>query len=285
MNKEEENRELQALIRLLDEPNQKIYSQIKDKIFAYGYDAIPKLEDVWANSFDLVLQERSLNLIHEIQFTSTCLELSKWAVLESNDLLKGFIIFSKYNYPDLDTDKMINITARIIQDVWLELNDKLTALEKIKVVNHVFFSIHKFRGNKRNFYSPDNFAINNVLESKVGNPVSLGILYLSVCQSLKIPVAGVNLAKHFVLAYMDENNGNEVMFYLNPFNQGTVFTKNEIDLFIDQLKVERKKEYYTSCDNLTIMNRLIDDMILSYEKLGYKDKIEELKKLKEAIQN
>lgn len=285
MNKEAENRELQALIRLLDEPNQKIYSQIKDKIFAYGYDAIPKLEDVWANSFDLVLQERSLNLIHEIQFTSTCLELSKWAVLESNDLLKGFIIFSKYNYPDLDTDKMINITARIIQDVWLELNDKLTALEKIKVVNHVFFSIHKFRGNKRNFYSPDNFAINNVLESKVGNPVSLGILYLSVCQSLKIPVAGVNLAKHFVLAYMDENNGNEVMFYLNPFNQGTVFTKNEIDLFIDQLKVERKKEYYTSCDNLTIMNRLIDDMILSYEKLGYKDKIEELKKLKEAIQN
>lgn len=284
MSAETKHRELKALIRLLDEPDRRIYGQIKDKIFAYGPDAIPKLEDVWENSFDPVLQERSLNLIHEIQFEVTFLEFKTWSLDKNRDLLNGFIIFSKYNYPDLDAEKTLNKIAKIIQDVWLELNDKLTALEKIKVVNHVFFSIYKFRGNKKNFYSPDNFAINNVLESKIGNPVSLGILYLVVCQSLRIPVSGVNLPKHFILAYMDENNSNEVMFYINPFNQGTVFTKKEVDLFIDQLEIERKPEYYKSCNQLTIMHRLIDDMIFSYEKLGYKDKIEELKKLKEAIQ-
>lgn len=283
MGKETEHKELQALIRLLDEPNQSFYQQIKDKIFAYGHDAIPALEDVWANSFDQVIQERSLNLIHEIQFSNTLFELNKWALFEEKDLLKGFIIFSKYNYPDLDTDKFIQKVAKIIQDVWLELNDNLTALEKIKVVNHVFFGIHKFRGNKKNFYSPDNFSINNVLESKIGNPISLGILYLSVCKSLKIPLVGVNLPKHFVLAYQDENQNDELMFYLNPFNQGAVFTKNEIDLFIKQLKVEKKEEYYEACDHLCIMNRLIDDLIFSYERLGYKDKIEELNQLKEAI--
>lgn len=278
------DKELQALIRLLDEPDHKIYDQIKSKIFGYGSEAISKLEDVWANSFDQLIQERSLNLIHEIQFASTSLALNKWAINESDDLLKGFIIFSKYNYPDLDEEKMIAKTAKIIQDVWLELNDKLTALEKIKVINHVFFSIHKFRGNKRNFYSPDNFAINNVFESKIGNPISLGVLYLAVCQSLKIPIKGVNLPKHFILAYLDENNENEVLFYINPFNKGAVFTKNEVSLFIKQLDIESKVEYFQSCNHLTIMNRLINDMIFSYKKLGFMDKVDELENLKLALQ-
>lgn len=283
MSKDQGHKELDALIRLLDEPDQKTFDKIRDKIFSHGLIAIPSLEDAWANSFDQIIQERSLNLIHEIQFEQNVFDLNKWALFENKDLLRGYMIFSKYNYPDLDESKMMNQIAKLIQDIWLELNDELTALEKIKVVNHVLFNIHKFRGNKKNFYSPDNFSVNNVLERKMGNPTALGVLYLSICHKLKIPVAGVNLPKHFVLAYVDHKNNDEIMFYINPFNQGAVFTKNEIDLYIGQLKIDKKDEYYKVCDHLCIMNRMIDDLILAYTKLGYEEKISELKKLKSAI--
>jgi len=286
-----DSKELLALVRLLDDPNETVYSKVKEQIFLYGSEAIPALENAWENSFDDTIQQRSLNLIHEIQFENTYLDLNKWAHFQFDDLLLGYIIVTKYNYPDLDSTKIIAQTAKIIQDVWLELNNNLTGLEKIKVINHVFFDLFHFRNNKKNFYAAENFFLNNLLETKLGNPISLGLLYLIVCRSLKIPVYGVNLPNHFVLAYVDEISilhsvveKDDVLFYLNPFNKGKVFTKNEIDLFVRQLKLEPNDNYYLPCDNTTIIHRLLEDMILAYTKLGYNDKIAELKRLLEAVQ-
>ncbi len=290
MGNEKNKKELSALVRLLDEPNDQVYSKIKEQIFLYGELAITALEDAWENSFDNTIQQRSLDLIHEIQFENTFVELNQWSHFQFNDLLKGYLIVSKYNYPDLDEDKLSKQTAKIIQDVWLEINNNLTGLEKIKVINHVFFDLFKFRNNKQNFYAPENFFLNNLLESKIGNPISLGILYLVICQQLKISIHGVNLPNHFVLAYVDEIttlNKNvekgDVLFYLNPFNRGKVFTKNEIDLFIRQMKIKAQDLYYLPCDNRQIIIRLIEDMIVAYTKLGYKDKIAELVRLLDAV--
>jgi len=291
MGTQAENKELKALIRLLDEPDNKVYDQIKGQIFSYGLDAIPTLESTWENSFDNLIQKRSLDLIHEIQFENIYIDLNKWAYFQFNDLLKGFILVSKYNYPDLDEDMIFKKVGSIIQDVWLEINSDLTGLEKVRVINHIFFDVHHFRGNKKNFYSPDNFFINNVLDTKLGNPLSLGLLYLIVCQSLKIPMYGINLPKHFILAYVDSNsikkdsavNQSEVLFYLNPFNRGAVFTKNEIDLYVEQMKLKGENSYYTPANHLVMIGRLLEDLIYSYEKIGYKDKVVELQKLQQAV--
>ena len=290
MDNEKNKKELSALVRLLDEPDENVYLQVKKQIFLYGQQAIPELEDAWENSFDNTIQQRSLNLIHEIQFENTFLELNQWSHFQFDDLLQGFLIVSKYNYPDLDQEKIKKQTAKIIQDVWLELNNNLTGLEKIKVINHVFFDLFNFRNNKQNFYAPDNFFLNNLLESKIGNPISLGILYLIICQSLKISIYGVNLPNHFVLAYVDEIammrekiDKDDVLFYLNPFNRGKVFTKNEIDLFIRQMKIEAQDSYYLPCDNREIITRLLEDMIVAYTKLGYNDKVSELVRLLDAV--
>lgn len=291
MERQDKNKELKALIRLLDEPDHKVFKQIKGQIFSYGLDAIPTLETTWENSFDNLIQKRSLDLIHEIQFENTYIDLNKWAHFQFNDLLKGFILVSKYNYPDLDEEVIFKKVSSIIQDVWLEINSDLTGLEKVRVINHIFFDVHHFRGNKKNFYSPDNFFINNLLDTKLGNTLSLGMLYLIVCQSLKIPVYGINLPKHFILAYVDSNsikeqskiNQSDVLFYLNPFNKGTVFTKNEVDLYVKQMKLKHDNSYYTPANHLELINRFLEDLIHSYDKIGYKDKVFELQKLQQAV--
>ena len=134
-------KELSALVRLLDEPDENVYLQVKKQIFLYGQQAIPELEDAWENSFDNTIQQSSLNVIHEIQFENTFLALNQWSHFQFDDLLQGFLIVSKYNYPDLDQEKLKKQVAKIIKDVWLELNNNLTGLEKIKVINHVFFDL------------------------------------------------------------------------------------------------------------------------------------------------
>jgi regulator of sirC expression with transglutaminase-like and TPR domain len=277
-------KELSALINLLDEPDENAFFRIKDKIYSFGQEAIPVLENAWENSFEGFVQERIEGIIKKIQQDILLFEFSDWIKLGSTDLLKGFLLVSRTQYPDLDQE---NITIRIEQmkmDAWLELNDNLTALENIKVLNHIIFDLHNFDGNKINIHSPSNSYINTFLETRKGSPLTLGMLYLIIAQKLNVPVYGVNLPQHFILAYTTEMvkpipDENDVLFYINPFNKGAIFTRREIELFIRQLKVKPVESFFAPCANIDIIKRLINSLKFSYDKSGQQEKIDNLETL------
>ncbi|MCB0380378.1 MAG: transglutaminase family protein [Flavobacteriales bacterium] len=274
-------RELKALISLLDDPDDNIYHEIKNKIISYGDDVIPHLENAWETSFNQLLQQRIENIIHFLQFSSIKNSLELWNKTPEKKLLDGALIIAKYQYPDLNTDSINQYIDKLTQEIWLELADNLTALEKIKVINKIIFDLHDFNGNTKNINSPQNSYINNVIETKRGNPITLGIIYLSVCQRLNVPVYGVNVPAHFILAYAEKKD--DVLFYLNLFNKGSVFFKKDIDKFLEQLKTEPKKEYYIPCNNKTIITRLIQHLVYTYDNMGYLDKKDELQELLDIL--
>jgi regulator of sirC expression with transglutaminase-like and TPR domain len=277
-------KELSALINLLDEPDENAFVRIREKIFSFGQEAIPVLENAWENSFEGIVQERIEGIVKKIQQDVLLFEFSDWIKLGSTDLLKGFLLVSRSQYPDLDQE---NITIRIEQmkmDAWLELNDNLTALENIKVLNHIIFDLHNFDGNKINIHAPQNSYINTLLETRKGSPLTLGMLYLIIAQKLNVPVYGVNLPQHFILAYTTEivkpiPDENDVLFYINPFNKGAIFTRREIELFIRQLKVKPVESFFAPCTNIEIIKRLINNLKFSYERSGQQDKIDDLETL------
>ncbi len=289
---ENKNKELRALISLLDEPDGSIYDQVREKIFSYGLDAVPILEGAWENSFDGLIQERIENIIHNIQLDDLYSELNVWSQSGGNDLLKGHILISKFQYPDIDVESITRQIGSLSQDIWLELNLRLTALEKVKVINHILYDINKFSGNKLNINAPDNYYLNVLLNSKKGNPLSLGALYIALAQGLGFPVYGVDLPRHFILAYLDDISpkteatdieDRKVLFYINPFNQGALFTRNEIELYIKQLSLSDNKKYYSGCKNMTIIKRMMGELILQYKNSGNQNKVEELTRLMKAI--
>ena len=282
-------KEVIALITLLDDPDQIIYDQVKQRFVVLGPPAIPHLETAWENSFDAIMQKRIEIIIHTIQFETLQKALKNWAKNDQDDLMKGILILARYQYPDLDENKIKKQLATIKQDVWLELHEDLTALEKVKIVNHILFEVHQFSGNITNYHAPQNSFINNVLESKKGNPLMLSVVYLLICNELKIPVYGINLPQHFVLAYINEdanlidaNNktlSNNILFYINPFSKGLLFNQKDIDQFLKQLNLDLDPKYYLPCSNIEIIKRCLHNLIFSYEKLGYLEKVEELKNL------
>jgi regulator of sirC expression with transglutaminase-like and TPR domain len=283
--------EVHALISLLDDPDEQVYSQIKEKLLSMGADVIPVLESAWENSFDSLLQQRIEVIIHRIQFDNMRRSLREWSLPEQQDLLTGALLVARYQYPDLDEAHIRRHIEQIKQDIWLELNNNLTPLEKVRVINHILFDVHGFSANTTNYHAPQNSYINNVLESKKGNPVSLSIIYAVIAQDLRIPIYGVNLPEHFILAYVDNSPGfsldadntDRVLFYINPFSRGAPVNKKEIDAFLRQQRLEPKAEFFTPCSNLMIVRRLLNNLIMSYEKLGYPTKVDELRQLRDAL--
>jgi hypothetical protein len=101
-----------------------------------------------------------------------------------------------------------------------------------------------------------------------------------------LPIYGVNLPKNFILAYKNEyrqhdseDEEDDILFYINPYNKGAVLGKREIDYFITQQQLKPQKTFYVPCSNRDIIIRLINNLILSYEKLGAPEKILVLKDL------
>ena len=273
MPEKEKNRELTALIKLLDEPDENAFGFIRDKIYSFGGHAIPDLESAWENAFEGLVQERIETIIKKIQQDILHSDFAEWVRVESSDLLKGYLLVSKTRYPDLDPMKIIPRFEQFRLDAWLEMNDNLTALENIKVMNHIIFEVNQFDSNRTNPHAPENYYVNTFLETRKGSPLTLAILYIILAQKLNLPVYGVNLPQHFILAYTTERvmpipDENDVLFYINPFNRGAVFTRREIDLFIQQLKVKPEETFFAPCTNVDIIRRLIQNLKNIYTNSG-----------------
>jgi hypothetical protein len=291
-----DKQELNALLSLLDDPDKDVFLQVREKLLSIGQQVIPVLENVWEQSFDTMIQTKIEGIIHNIQFNTTVQALKEWATTPEQNLLVGALLIAKYQYPDLNEDKVKRQIQQIRQDVWLELNDKLTALEQVKIINHILFEVHNFSGNTQNYHAPQNSYINNVLESKKGNPLSLSLVYLIVAQDLKIPIYGVNLPEHFVLCYKDVHQlmtvktkrdeamiAEGILFYINPFSRGAVFGKGQLDVYLKKMNLDIQLSHYQPCSNLEMVKRLLRNLIFSYKKLGYVEKQEELKQLLDAL--
>jgi regulator of sirC expression with transglutaminase-like and TPR domain len=279
--------EINSLIKLLDDPDNGIFNHVHDKLFEYGNDAVTYLESAWEEAFDPILQERIADLVHEIQFKNVKNDLKLWYQSGSFDLLQGALIVNKYQYPDLDEQKVINQLEDIKRDIWMQLHNEASPVEQIKLINHVFYNIHGFGGNKTSHQDPQNSYLSQVLESHKGNQISLAIIYAIVAQKLDIPVYGVNLPQHFILAYLDESKESEfesgILFYINAFNKGFVFGRRDVDMFLKQLGVKPDKQFYEPCSNQDIVRRILRNLISAYEALGSTDKVNELTELLEIV--
>jgi regulator of sirC expression with transglutaminase-like and TPR domain len=275
-------RELEAMIKLLEDPDLEVSGMVAHKLRGMGSDVIPGLEKAWEKSVNPDFQNRIEDIIHHIQFTLLKKELEEWISLGAEKLEYGAYLVARYQYPDLYFSEVEARIEKLRKDVWLEIHEGLTALEKVRVMNHIFFAVHKLSGNTANFYSPRNSYINQVLETKKGNPISLAILYSVVARKLDMPVYGVNLPLNYVLAYKNEDytdDPNGILFYINPYNRGTVLSRKEIDFFLYEQKLESRPEYFLPCSNTVTIERLLNNLVFSYEKMGYPEKTEQINEL------
>ncbi len=273
---------VQALISLLDDPNDLVFNSVEEELLKEEPDVIDELEKAWEVSTNDVFQRRVENIIHYIQLRDVKSQLRKWLNDGAEDLLYGSFLVAKYQYPELSYDDLNQKIDRLRRDVWLELNDHLTSIEKVRIINHVLFDIHKFIRNNSNFFAPQNSYINEVVDTKKGNPISLSILYSVISQRLGLPVFGVNLPKNFILCYIDENSikeDDDILFYINPVNKGAILGRREIDYFLKQQKIISKPEYFTPCSNKEIIKRVLINLIYSYENQGNDIKKKELEDL------
>lgn len=268
-------KELTALIQLLDEPDKQVYAAIRSSIITMGVDALPLLEEADNNTLAQKESVRIEKIINAIRVEDIFAKLKSWAEHDSHDLLEAWMLISGFHSPEDGKESMKTQVDKLYRDIWVEMNNELTALEKIRVINHVFYDVYRFDALREKKPVLPPYLLGNVLRMQKGNPLSMALLYLIIVQRLNIPMFGVNLPKHLILAYMNGNilpkpvadyREEEVLFYLNPFNKGAVFKKSEIELFIRQMKIKEQESFFLPCKNKVLIRRLLRELTMLHKK-------------------
>ncbi len=283
------NKDLETQIRLLEDPDKQIYSLIYNNIIGQGEGAIPLLEQAWSNSLVPLVHQRIENMIHEISFNQTLSDFEDWVQLGRKDWFHVYYLLSKFYYQDIAEESLLDIFSKIRNDIWLEINDNLTAFEKIQIVNYILFKKYKFI-NTSNPQSKSSFFLSELLDNKKGNDLSLSILYLLICNSLELPVYGVDLPGNSILVYLDSNPigkgvgvDEEALFYINPFNNGTVFGKHEIEIYIEKNKLESSNKFFNAIGNQLILEKYLKELIKSLKQDGEGERVAELEKIMKIL--
>jgi regulator of sirC expression with transglutaminase-like and TPR domain len=282
-----EEKQIKSIISLLDDEDERAYKLLENEVISIGAKALPFLKDALDESLNDLKTTRLNLLFRQINLSKTIEDLSKWRNSENKNLYEALLIISKFQYPNLDVDKISKIINKLRQDAWLEVNDNLTALEKIRVLNNIFFKKHGFKGDTKNYYAAENSFINDVLINKKGNPLMLSAIYSIIGQSIDIPLYGVNLPSHFLVAYTDKfyNLNSEsievenILFYINPFGQGDIHNIVELRKFLTNLKLESNDKFLVPCDNEIIVKRSLANLINIYKHSSENQLLEDYENL------
>jgi regulator of sirC expression with transglutaminase-like and TPR domain len=287
----DKNRELEALLQLIDDPDPEVYSTVENRLLSYGVPVIPNLENLWENTISESVQERIEMIIHRIHFRDLTNEFINWKNGEC-DLLYGALLAAKYLYPDLQTVNALQEIERIRRNIWLEMNSYMTPLEQVKIVESILYNYYKMRGGEIAYDQQNEFMLHKVIEGKKGNAITTGILYLLLSELLDLPVRAINLPRQFVLAWFSQQslfdndfsdpNAN-IKFYIDP-NSGAAFSQKDIELYLKRINLPVTAGFFKPMTNLRIIQLLLEQLANCFDDLKNQYKKEELMELSALLE-
>lgn len=151
------------------------------------------------------------------------------------DLAQAAFLIAKIEHPNLDTIlyfAQLDALARRVGTLLVlpeghlpsQLPQDLSPFTVIHAVNTVLFEQEGFHGNREDYYNAGNSFLNTVLETHVGIPITLSLLYMEVCKRIGFQVDGIGLPFHFVLGH---RLSTSTRLYIDPFERGECMTEQQ----------------------------------------------------------
>ncbi|OFY47273.1 MAG: hypothetical protein A2X22_10645 [Bacteroidetes bacterium GWF2_49_14] len=277
-----------SLIRLLDDPDELVYQSVSRKIREIGPSMLPYLDALLKHAGNRISHERIEELVRSIHFIELKKEIANWVSDPKQDLITGTWLLNRYQFPDLMIDEMRGGMKSIRDEIWLEINEKLTALEKIRIINTILFEKYGIRLNEEHPESPGNNFIKRILDTGKGNEISITLFYALICQELDLPVFVTQMPDYPILAYLGLHDQSvtglnpalyDALFYINPSNLGTVHSQKDITDYLMRKSIPIEPVFYMPSRNSTFIRICLERLAVDYELAGSSRRFDEIQAL------
>lgn len=177
------------------------------------------------------------------------------------NLAEGALMIARMEYPELDINTYLQQIHQLADDIRSTLPDDADAGETLTQLNNVLFRDKGFEGNSDHYYDPKNSFLNDVLDRKLGIPISLSILYIELGKELGLPLSGVSFPGHF-LVKLEIDDGAIV---LDPYFGGISLSEDDLenrlqDYYGDKLKKSHFYGLLATSSNKEIITRVLRNL-------------------------
>jgi regulator of sirC expression with transglutaminase-like and TPR domain len=139
------------------------------------------------------------------------------------DLASASLAIAAEQYPGLDAVAYLGKLALLGTRAKPRVRRARSVYDAIHVLNALLFETEGFQPNRAEYYDPRNSYISDVLDRKLGNPISLGVVYMETARRAGLRLRGIGLPGHFVLRAGE----GEAEIYVDPFDGGGLLTRRE----------------------------------------------------------
>lgn len=182
---------------------------------------------------------------------------------EQIDLAEAALLVAAEEYSALDVKLYLNSLDLIANSVRDRITDDLDSEHVISALNFTLFDELGFRGNQESYYDPRNSFLNQVIDRRLGIPITLTVVYMEVARRIGFAVYGVGLPSHFMAGYA----GAAGEVYIDPFNQGRVLGRAGVEEMFSELSggaVELREEYLSPVKTKQIITRMLSNLLNIY---------------------
>lgn len=183
------------------------------------------------------------------------------------DLGYAALVMAQPEYPGLDIEAYVRSIDRLAEQVRKKVRTVMDPYRLIAGINDVLFAEEGIRGNRDNYYDPRNSFLNEVLERKLGIPITISVLYIEVARRLGLTLHGVGLPGHFLVKYV----GEEEETVIDPFHSGQVRSVEELQALLNEIyggKVAFRSEFLSPVTKRQVLQRMLHNLKAIYLRQG-----------------
>ncbi len=186
-------------------------------------------------------------------------------------LAEAALLMACEEYPQLEVSPYIDKLDRMAGAVQEKLRAEHTPMDTVEKINSVLFDEFGFRGNSEDYYDPRNSFFNDVLDRRIGIPITLSTVYLEVSRRLKVPIVGIGMPGHFVVKYATRTEE----LFVDPFNRGEVLSRDDCRDRIQEMygdSIPFSDRLLEPVTNRQILARMLNNLKAIYLKAQAFDK-------------
>ncbi len=178
------------------------------------------------------------------------------------DVARATMLLAAAEYPSLNVERELFTFQRLAGAISSKFLDDDDPLYCMNVISEYLFDELGFRGDEDNYYDPRNSYLNQVLERRVGIPITLAVVYMEVARRLKVPLLGIGMPAHFLVRHREIDN-----LYVDAFHGGILISEDECrDILGDRTRggLAWTRELMRPVSNREIVARVIRNLKAIY---------------------
>jgi len=275
--------EIESLMFLLEDPDPFVQEQVQLRFMELGNRAVPLLDQIRVQTKDKEEKKRAKEVLHQLTFATLkedFAELLLEGIGNRAQLEKAVITLARFGHPTLRESEYVKTLDHFADMIRPSLRYRDNEREKMQTLMKFIFEDLNFRGDNKDYHNPANGFIDQVIERRKGLPISLSLVAMFIARRLELPVFGVNMPIHFMLAFVGEKEEQ----LIDPYDQGAEVSYDQCYFFLKKNNVTPKPEHFKMASDIDILARCIRNLMHSYERNEEQERVQELKSLLELVE-